>query len=194
MRFLSTPLFLVALVVALVALPACASTATPKAQFRSLVKELNKSQGVQGTSSETRKDLEKRFAKVEGWSEKGKLKTPEDKLWAAATLIHADSPERINLALQLARESAQAGEVRALPLVAQAMDKQALQNGRPQPYGTQYLFYTDPGIWVLYDIDPMTDDTERAEMGLPPLSELYAKVKILNEQHQERIIASMSDL
>ncbi len=177
----------------LVGLPACSSPGTPKGQFESLVKELRRSQGVQGTSSETRSSLEKRYAKVESWAKKDKLETAEDKLWAAACLIHAESPERIALSLELARSAAQAGEQRALPLIAQAMDKQALQAGKPQPYGTQYLFHTDPGIWVLYDIDPRITDTERAEMGLPPLAELYANVKVLNDQHMERIMQSMSE-
>jgi len=181
------------LAVSLVGLPACSSPGTPKGQFESLVRELSKSQGVQGTSTKTRGKLEKRFAKVESWAMKGKLETAEDKLWASACLVHAESGERIALALLLARQAAQEGEPRALPLIAQAMDKEALQAGRPQPYGTQYLFHANPGIWVLYDIDPRISDMERESMGLPPLSELYANVKILNQQHQERVLESMTD-
>ncbi len=166
----------------------CFSPATPRGHFESLVKELSKGRGTQGTRSDVRKKLEKRYAKVESWVEKGKLITPEDKLWGAATLIHAESPERIALALDLARQAAQKGEQRALPLIGQALDKQALQARRPQPYGTQYLFHPDPGIWVLYDIDPKITDTERADMGLPPLAELYAKVKELNVQYQMNLL------
>ncbi len=180
------PILILAL--SLVGSSACSSTATPRGHYESLVKELAKAQGTQGTRGSVRKKLEKRFAKVESWNKSGKLATPEDKLWGAATLIHASSPERIALSIQLSRQAAQAGEQRALPLLAQGLDKQALQNGRPQPYGTQYLFHPDPGIWVLYDIDPKVTDTERAEMGLPPLRELHAKVKELNVQHQMNLL------
>ncbi|MDF1837252.1 MAG: hypothetical protein P1V35_05240 [Planctomycetota bacterium] len=186
-------LFLLLLALSFAGLPACSSPGTPKGQFESLVEELRKSQGVQGTSAKTRKSLEKRYSKIESWAEKGKLETAEDNLWAAACLIHAESPERIALSLELARKAAQAGESRALPLIAQAMDKQALQAGRPQPYGTQYLFHTDPGIWVLYDIDPKITDGERAGMGLPPLAELYANVKTLNVEHRQRLMDAMME-
>lgn len=176
----------------LLALPllgsSCSSTATPRGHYESLVKELSKARGTQGTHAKVRSKLEKRYAKVEAWNKDGKLVTPEDKLWAAATLIHAASAERIALSLELARSAAQAGEQRALPLIAQAMDKQALQARRPQPYGTQYLFHPDPGIWVLYDINPAITDTERAAMGLPSLKELHAKVKELNVHHQMNLL------
>ncbi|MFT5199176.1 MAG: hypothetical protein ACI87O_001840 [Planctomycetota bacterium] len=180
------------LAVPLVGVSACSSTATPKAHFQSLVRELAKSQGVRGTNPKTRNGLEKRYSKVESWNKKGKLVTPEDQLWAAATLIHAESAERIALSLELSRAAASAGETRALPLIAQAMDKQALQAGKPQPYGTQYLFHKDPGVWVLYDIDPRISDTERSDMGLPPLAELYANVKVLNDQHQNRMLDALT--
>ena len=186
------PLLILILATPLLGFSACSAT-TPKGHYHSLIKELSKAQGVQGTNADMRSNLEKRFDKVEKWNKQGKLETPEDKLWGAACLIHASSHKHINLALKLARDAAQAGEPRALPLIAQALDKQALQKGRPQPYGTQYLFHADPGIWVLYDIDPRISDTERADMGLPPLAELLAKVKILNQQHQDRILDAMLD-
>jgi hypothetical protein len=132
--------------------------------------------------------LEGIMVRVEEWAASGALKSPLDHLWAAACLVQAESPERVELAQKLAVKAALAGEPRAKAIMAQAMDKQALQENRPQPYGTQYVFLPERGVWILHDIDPETTDAERAEVGVPPLAELERLVERMNQARQDRML------
>ncbi|HPF13080.1 MAG: hypothetical protein H6829_01675 [Planctomycetes bacterium] len=170
-------------------LAACQSGGVrPEKQYKAVLKELRGEGGTQGLREGGREKLESLYVTIEQWAADGLLASASDKLWAAASLIHAESPERVGLALQLAQQAAMDGEQRAHAIVAQAIDKRALQEGRPQTYGTQYVYHTHPGIWVLYDLDPSTTDEDRAAVGVPPLKELLALVQRLNEQRQDDLL------
>jgi len=83
-------------------------------------------------------------------------------------------------------DAAERGAEEGFPLAAEAIDRECLQLGVPQRYGTQYVFSPVTGEWLLYQWDPATSDVERRAMGVPPLSEALARVRELNRPRDER--------
>ena len=114
--------------------------------------------------------------RVEG----GGVKKPEDAFHAASLLVESDRPAEVERAAGLARQ-ALAGDpdlLAARPLVATAVDRGRLLTGKPQKYGTQLVEIA--GQWKVYDVAPEVTDEERAEWGLPPLAEAYARAAELH--------------
>lgn len=112
--------------------------------------------------------------------ESGGVKKPEDAFHAASLLVESDRPAEVERAAALARQ-ALAGDpdlLAARPLVATAVDRGEMLAGKPQKYGTQLVEVA--GQWKVYDVDPEVTDEERAEWGLPPLAEAYARAAELH--------------
>ncbi len=65
-------------------------------------------------------------------------------------------------------------------LHADCADKLALHRGRPQPYGT--VIVEHQGDVVQPPVDPSVTDTERAELGVPPLRELQEQAERATRQ------------
>ncbi len=173
------------------ALSGCRSTnPQPERHYQRVLAELKGGGGLRALAPEGRAALDELLAEVETWAIEGRLTTPEDQLWAAACLLQGETPERVEWSQKLAVKATLGGEERAKTILAQAMDKQAMMANRPQPYGTQYVYHGNPGLWLLHPVDPKTTDAERAEVGLPPLSELEDVVRRLNEQLQEAMLES----
>ncbi|MAE27670.1 MAG: hypothetical protein QF724_00930 [Planctomycetota bacterium] len=106
----------------------------------------------------------------------------------ARLLVRSDSAVDLALAEELGRLAAAAGLQDALPLVAEAVDRQLLISDRPQRYGTVYVWVPVLKAWRLYDVDPTTTDEDRAAMGVRPFRELVAREQELNgERWQDRI-------
>ncbi|MEZ5975488.1 MAG: hypothetical protein R3E96_11790 [Planctomycetota bacterium] len=169
-------------------LAACQSGPNPTRQYERILDELGKQAGTQALRPEGRAKLEELYGQFEAWQDQGVLHSGEDKLWAAAALVNAESPTRIERAHDLALQSVSAGEVRANPVLAQAIDKLDLQAGRPQTYGTQFVYHDPPGIWDLYRLNPITTDEQRIAMGVPTLAELDQALMRLNEKRQEEFL------
>ena len=129
--------------------------------------------------------MEELYLEAEEWAQSGKVLDPTGRMWLAACLVQAESPERIEMANQLAVQAALGGDERAEAIIAQAQDKQAVQQGRPQPFGTQYIFDTQRGLWELYPVDPSTTDAQRTKVGVPPLSEVRALLQRMNEEQRD---------
>ena len=108
----------------------------------------------------------------------GGIHTPADYFHAAGVLQHGSLPEHYHLAFDLARRAADAGHPPARWLAAAAMDRWLMSCGLPQRFGTQYVDRGDG--WMIYEVDPVTTDEERAGWDVPPLAELQARVDELN--------------
>ncbi len=177
------------LALVLVTGPGCRSAApNPERQYHRVLAELKGGGGLRGLAPDGRQKMDELLLEVEAWALEGRLESPTDQMWAAACLLQGETTERVEWAQKLAVKAVLGGEERAKTILAQAMDKQALMANRPQPYGTQYVFHSNPGLWVLHPVDPKTTDAERAEVGLPPLAELEDLVRRLNEQLQEAML------
>ncbi len=121
----------------------------------------------------------RRLARVRELLDDGAVRDPEDQFHAAMILHHGETGEEFAQAHHLAKAAFEGGYERARKLVALTLDRWLSHQGRPQRYGTQYLF--DGQAWRLMEFDPTTSDEERAEWDVPPLSELLAMVDHLNQ-------------
>ncbi len=81
------------------------------------------------------------------------------------------------LALQAVKLDPQNDQARWL--AAAARDRELMNAGKPQLYGTQYRTNGD-GVWELYEVDPKITDAERARWNVPPLAEAHKRVHDLN--------------
>lgn len=105
---------------------------------------------------------------------------PLDQLHAAAVLVDSRDPADLALARDLALDAAERGAEDGFALAAEAIDRECLQRGIPQRYGTQYIYSPVTSQWFLYEWDPATTDVERRAMGVPTLAEALARVRELN--------------
>ena len=122
-----------------------------------------------------------RIARVHEIVAANDLESARDHLEAAAILVASDETGDLELAERLAREAARRGEDLGFRVLAEAIDKQLVKRGQLQRYGTQYAYEPAIGRWRLYPIDLRTTDAERKAMGVPPLAEIQAREKRLNE-------------
>lgn len=103
---------------------------------------------------------------------------PSEALYYAAWLLnHGETPDEAARAHALAREAAEAGYAPARWLAAAAYDRACMYAGRPQRYGTQFV--PDGVRYRLWDVEPATSDSERAEWGVPPLAEQHARAEAM---------------
>jgi len=150
--------------------------------------------GTGGLRDDVRDDLERRWSTVVRWHAEGLLVEAEDKFWAAMTLTTSDLEEHLVLAGELGSQAAEGGEPRGNLAYAATQDLLSFHRGdQNQRWGTHYRFNHVLGGYETYPpVDPRTSDSERAAMGIPPLRELQALVKELNDddrtqQLRERI-------
>jgi len=119
------------------------------------------------------------MARVRELLDEGAELTNVERLYAAALLLDSAALEDLARAQDLALQAAAAGEDRGFPLAAEAIDRQLLTLGRPQRYGTQYVWSASTATWALYPTDPVTGDVERRAMGLVSLAEARARASLL---------------
>jgi len=103
----------------------------------------------------------------------GGLQSAEDYYHAAKLFQHGDTPDDAWQAHTLASKAAECGYRPARWLSAAALDRWLMYQGKPQKYGTQYVWdgYRDR----LWDVEQATSDVERAEWDVPPLAEQLQK-------------------
>ncbi|WP_217131527.1 DUF6624 domain-containing protein [Streptomyces sp. AC558_RSS880] len=109
---------------------------------------------------------------------------------AVAIAVHADQDRQLQSRFLAAlREAAQRGE--ATPAQwAHVQDRVLVTSGRPQLYGTQYVYRPDgPGgrLELLPVAEPDTLDRRRAQVGLPPHGE---QAQHLRRHHLASLSAS----
>jgi len=97
---------------------------------------------------------------------------------AACIMNHGDSPEDAEYAHTLALRSSELGHRPARWLAAASYDRWLMYQGKPQKYGTNYIYDgTQDRLW---DVDPSTTDQERATWDVPPLAEQLRKAEEAN--------------
>jgi hypothetical protein len=105
----------------------------------------------------------------------GGATTADDFYHAALLFQHGDTPEDAWQAHTHALQAMTLGHPKARWLAAAAYDRWCMHRGKPQRYGTNYV--TDGVRHRLWDVDPATIDTERAEWDVPPLAEQLRKAE-----------------
>lgn len=107
------------------------------------------------------------------------LQTAEDYFHAAWIMNHGDTADDAQNAHLLALRSSELGHRPARWLAAASYDRWQMYQGKPQKYGTNYVY---DGIQDrLWDVDPETTDEERAAWGVPPLAEQLHKADEANK-------------
>jgi len=108
----------------------------------------------------------------------GELHTAEDYYHAAHIMNHGDTPDDAENAHRLALSASELGHRPARWLAAAAYDRWQMYQGKPQKYGTNYVY--DGRGDRLWDVDPTTTDEERAKWDVPPLAEQIRKAEEAN--------------
>ena len=123
------------------------------------------------------RDLQRRERVIEIASANG-LQTAEDYYHAAHIMNHGDTIEDARNAHVFALHSSELGYRPARWLAAAAYDRWQMYQGKPQKYGTNYVY--DGQMDRLWDVDPSTTDEERAQWDVPPLTEQLRKAQEAN--------------
>ena len=123
------------------------------------------------------RDLERRERVMELVTA-NKLHIAEDYYRAAHIMNHGDTVDDARNAHLLAMQSTELGHRPARWLAAATYDRWQMYQGKPQKYGTNYVY---DGIRDrLWDVDPKTTDEERAKWDVPPLAEQLRKAQEAN--------------
>ncbi|MGW4103159.1 DUF6624 domain-containing protein [Streptomyces sp. NPDC004976] len=114
-----------------------------------------------------------------GWP--GRSRVGEDGCRAAVAIaVHADQDRQLQgRFLAALHEAAQQGEVTPAQW-AHVQDRVLVTSGRPQLYGTQYVYRPDgPGgrLELLPVAEPAALDRRRAQVGLPPHGEQAQRLR-----------------
>lgn len=134
------------------------------------------------------RDLERRQRVLE-MAAANELQSAEDYFHAAWIMNHGDTPADAEHAHQFALHSSEMGHRPARWLAAASYDRWQMYQGKPQKYGTNYVY--DGQGDRLWDVDPMTTDAERAEWDVPALAEQLRKAE---EANRHRTPMSESEL
>jgi hypothetical protein len=123
----------------------------------------------------------RRRQQVQDMLASGQVRVAADYFHAAMVLQHGATPADFRQAHELAMKAAQLDphHKEAKWLAAAAKDRELMNLGKPQLYGTQFRTKED-GVWELYPVDPTITDAERAKWNVPPLAEAKKRVAILN--------------
>jgi tetratricopeptide (TPR) repeat protein len=110
----------------------------------------------------------------------GALKLAPDYYHAAMIFQHGESPEDFRTAHELALKAVELDpfDRTAKWLAAASKDRELMNLGRPQRYGTQ--FKKVDGRWTLYSVDLSVTDAERAKWNVPPLAAAQRHVDVMN--------------
>src|SRR5262249_41470266 len=125
-------------------------------------------------------DAERR-AKVRQILAAGGAKVSDDYFHAALVFQHGEAIADFRMAHELALKAAELDPTNksAKRLAAAARDRELMNLGKPQLYGTQFR-RLQSGVWELYQVDPTVTDEERAKWEVPPLDQAQKRVEALN--------------
>jgi hypothetical protein len=103
----------------------------------------------------------------------------DDYFHGCIIFMHGDCPDDFWQAYTLALKAVDQNYKGAKRFAAAALDRWLMYQGKPQKFGLQYV---PDGLRLrLWDVDPETTDSERAEWDVPTLEDLNKNVKNANE-------------
>lgn len=122
-----------------------------------------------------------RRTEVLAFIKQGTVRSAEDYCNAALIFQHGESVDDIRLAYSLATTSRALDPAggRCKWLSAAAWDRLLMRLNKPQWYGTQFI-KSSTGQWELYPVDETAvSDSDRADLGVPPLAAARARAATL---------------
>lgn len=125
------------------------------------------------------RDLDRRERVLE-MAAANELQSAEDYFHAGWIMNHGDTPTDAEYSHRFAMRSSEMGHRPARWLAAASYDRWQMYQGKPQKYGTNYVF--DGQSDRLWDVDPATTDADRAEWDVPPLAEQLRKAEEANQR------------
>ncbi|MCY2959534.1 MAG: hypothetical protein NTY35_05150 [Planctomycetota bacterium] len=160
---------------------ACAAPAAPIDRlWADLEAEAGRSKPLADPDAARDAAIAARAERARSIADAGDLRTGRDHFRAAVVLVESNSPADWDLAANLGRKASEMGEPLGLRVAAEAIDKDLVHQGRPQRFGTQFVWDARNQKWRLYPMDPATTDTERAAMGVPTYAELIQAEVVTN--------------
>lgn len=165
----------------------CASTpplkldATPAEIYQAMSRDMDRRGGSAAVFKLTKERQDARYAEMAERVTREELTTAEEHFYAGAVLVRSSNIEHLLLAESSGRRAVILGDLRGRPVAAEAVDRIAMIEGKPQVFGTQYVYNYVTGNWQLYLFDDSTTDAERADVGLPPLAWFKDRVEQLND-------------
>ena len=129
-----------------------------------------------------RADDEARHHRIEvlQFLREGTIALAADLYHAAMIYQHGTCAEHFKLANDLAERSMALGYQPARWLYAASRDRYLLAVGQPQQFGTQ-LHWDKKRQWYLPGLDFRTTDQDRAQYDVPPISELWQRLRNFNQ-------------
>jgi len=109
-------------------------------------------------------------------------KVAADYFHAAMVFQHGNTVADFQMSHQLALKAAELDPTRkdAKWLAAASKDRELMNLGKPQLYGTQFRKTSPTSPWELYEVDPSVTDEERAKWNVPPLAEARKRLESMN--------------
>ena len=125
------------------------------------------------------RDARRRRVEVLELLQQGKISLAPDLYHAAMIFQHGNCADHYKLANELAERSMALGYAPARWLYAASRDRYLVAIGKPQQFGTQ-LHWDKYRQWYMPSVDVRTTDEERARYGVPPMAELWQRLKNFN--------------
>jgi hypothetical protein len=127
----------------------------------------------------TPRDAERR-GRVQEILDRGEAKVSVDFYHAAMVFQHGHVVADFATAYRLALRAVELDEHNSSAkwLAAAAKDRELMNSGKPQLYGTQFVL--ENGRWKLYEVDPSISDAERAKWHVPTLAEAKNRADQMN--------------
>jgi hypothetical protein len=124
---------------------------------------------------------EERRGRVKKILDDGGAVTAADFFNAAMVFQHGNAVEDFRTANRLALRAVKLDPAtpHAKWLAAASKDRELMNLGKPQLYGTQFS-KPNGGAWELYDVDPSVTDEERAKWDVPPLAAARKRAADMN--------------
>jgi hypothetical protein len=124
---------------------------------------------------------EERRARVQAILDRSEAKVSVDFYHAAMIFQHGHAVADFATAHRLALRAVELDDHNASArwLAAAAKDRELMNSGKPQLYGTQFV--RESGRWKLYEVDPSVSDAERAKWHVPTLSEAKNRAEQMNK-------------
>ena len=185
----SSPHSIVAtILLATLALAACQSGSRRLASlYEELGHEVAAADPIKGPGPEIAEHNVRRADAVRELLAGDSVNTAEEHFKAAVLLVETTRQDDLELAEHHALVSAEMGEKRGLRVAAEAVDKRLMLTGKPQKYGTQFVFEWVLDSWRLYPCDVTTSDGERAQLGVPTYAELMRAEDDMNRTHGKKL-------
>lgn len=117
------------------------------------------------------------------------VQTSDDYANAAMIFQHGRDTIDYGMAVKLMRKAIELNPERDKWLLAAAIDRELMEKGKPQIYGTQFMKKGMDAPWEHYELDPtQVTDEERKEYGVETLAQQKMKLMMMNKRDLNELL------